>query len=91
MPEISTYMGHVDVDIDIADFLEQCSDGEIDDVIAHLKDDYPQKMKWFKSPLNEGNGLVYETQKKFSELSEHAFKFTAEEETFLNKMYKKYL
>jgi len=42
MPEISTYMGHIDVDIDVDDFLEQCGDGDIDDIIEILQEKYPQ-------------------------------------------------
>jgi hypothetical protein len=91
MPEISTYMGHIDVDIDVDDFLEQCGDGDIDDIIEILQEKYPQKFKSSESVFDNEPGLIYETRKKMFELAQHAHKFTPEEESFLETMYSNYL
>lgn len=92
MPSITTYMGYQDVDIDIDDFLIQCDESDIDDIIEYLETAYPNKInKQFKGVFNSEPGLIYETQKKLFELGEHAHKFTEEEETLLHTMYKKYL
>ena len=88
MPEISTYMGHVDIDIDIDDFLDQCDEDEIGEIIEYLKNKYSTVIKM---SYNQDSNLIYETQKKLFELGEHAHKFTNEEESFLETMYKRYL
>ena len=88
MPEISTYMGHVDIDIDIDDFLDQCDEDEIGEIIEYLKNKYSTVIKM---SYNQDSNLIHETQKTLFELGEHAHKFTPEEESFLETMYKRYL
>lgn len=89
MPTLRT-----EVEIDVYDFLEDCYDSEFDEIIEYIKDNHPEKLKefsGFRGAFNEEPGLIYETQKKLFELGEHAYKFTPDEEDFLDKMYKKYL
>lgn len=88
MPEISTYMGDVDVNIDIHDFLYQCNEDEIDEIVDYLKSNHFKKLG---RTFNQDYGIVYETQKKLFELGKHAHKFTNDEDEFLDKMYKRYL
>lgn len=87
MPTYPVYIGEIDIDIDIADFLQQCNEYEIDEVVDYLKNKHPKKGASF----NTESGLVYETQHKLFSLGEHVHKFTQEEELFLEQMYKKYL
>lgn len=88
MPTYPVYLGEIDVDIDIVDFLDQCNEDEIDEIVNHLKSEYSKKLGM---SFSQESGLVYETQKKLFALGEHAHKFTNEEESFLDKMYKRYL
>lgn len=91
MPDISTYI-NVDVDIPVDDFLEQCDEYDIEEIIEYLKENHSEKLNAeSKSVFNGQPGLVYETQKKLFELGEHAYKFTESEESFLQDLYKKYL
>ena len=88
MPTYPVYLGEIDIDIDVDDFLDQCDEDEIGEIIEYLKNKYSTVIKM---SYNQDSTLVYETQKKLFELGEHAHKFTNEEEEFLDKMYKRYL
>lgn len=89
MAEYNTYM---DIEIDVQDYLDCCSEDEIREIIDILRDD-----GWLKSTEIYGGydseewGLIHETRKSLLMLSEHAHKFTDAEETYLKQMYKKYL
>lgn len=86
MPTLRT-----EVEIDVYDFLEDCYDSDFDEIVEYIKDNHPEKLKEFRNVLNEEPGLIHDTQTKLLELGEHAYKFTSEEEVFLETMYKKYL
>lgn len=86
MPTLRT-----EVDIDVYEFLDDCYDSEFDEIIEYIKDNHPEKLHEFRNVLHAEPGLIHDTQKKLLELGEHAYKFTPDEEDFLDKMYKKYL
>ncbi len=79
-----------DVQVDLEDVLDNCTDEDIRQIIDYLVDNSLLKNGKYVDPANDW-GLVYETQQKLSLLAEHTHKFSTEEENFLESMYKKYL
>jgi len=85
-------MVYVNVALDIDEFLDQCDNEDIQEIIEYIQDGYPELLKYKEQPSKENLGnLEIEYQKKFNELIEHVYKFTEEEEQFLRNMFRKYL
>ncbi len=86
-------MGHIYVNVamDIDEFLDQCDDDDIQEVIEYIQDEYPELLR-DKDVGKENLGMLeIEYQPKFNQLIEHVYKFTQEEEQFLETMFSKYL
>jgi uncharacterized protein YuzB (UPF0349 family) len=84
-------MVYINVAIDVDEFLDQCDNDDIQEVIEYIKDEYSELLEnETQSKENLGN-LEIEYQQKFNELVEHVYKFTDEEQRFLRTMFRKYL
>lgn len=81
---------NLDLEIDINELIDECDDDEIRFIIKRLKENGFIKDNDIVNNQDEW-GLIYEYYKKFTDLSEHAHKFTPEEESYLEKLFKKYL
>jgi hypothetical protein len=84
-------MVYVNVALDIDEFLDQCDDDDIKEVIEYIQDEYPELLRDKDVGKENLGNLEIEYQKKFNELIEHVYKFTEEEEQFLRNMFRKYL
>jgi hypothetical protein len=77
------------VDIDVDDFISNCSEREIKELIGALKGD-GHLPNYF--PTNEKMSFLEESfVKKMSELSSHYIRLSREDEEILEKLFKKYL
>jgi hypothetical protein len=84
-------MVYINVAVDVDEFLDQCDDEDIQEVIAYIQDEYPELLKDKDVGKENSGNLEIEYRKKFNELIEHVYKFTEEEERFLRTMFRKYL
>jgi hypothetical protein len=77
------------VDIDVDDFISNCSEREIKELITTLKDN-GHLSNYF--PTNEKMSFLEESfVKKMSELSSQYTRISLEDEEVLEKLFKKYL
>jgi len=84
-------MVYVNVTIDVDEFLDQCDDDDIKEVIEYIQDEYPELLRDKDVDKENLGNLEIEYQTKFNELVQHVYKFTEEEEKFLRTMFRKYL
>jgi hypothetical protein len=77
------------VEIDISTFLDECGRSELEEIVEYIKDEYPELID--SDPVSKSGNLALEYQEKFNQLCEHVYRFTDEEELFLNQLFKKYL
>jgi hypothetical protein len=86
-------MGYVytNVEINIDDFLDQCDDDDIQEVIEYIQDEYPELLRYKDVGKEKLGNLELEYQSQLNQLIEHVYKFTKEEEQFLETMFRKYL
>lgn len=85
-------MVYVNIGLDIDEFLDQCDRHDIEEVIEYIQDEYPELLKDKEQPSKKNLGnLELQYQPKFNQLIEHVYKFTQEEEQFLETMFRKYL
>ena len=77
------------VDVDVYDFISQCNEREINEIIeALIGDEYlPQFLK----PKNNSSFLEIKFSEKLNELSNHYHRISREDEEVLEKLFKKYL
>ena len=84
MPTFST-----DIDIDVDEFIYNCSEREIKELIGTLKDD-GHLPNYF--PTNEKMSFLEESfVKKMSELSSQYTRISLDDEEVLEKLFKKYM
>jgi phage host-nuclease inhibitor protein Gam len=86
-------MGYVytNVEIGIDSFLDQCDDDDIQEVIEYIQDEYPELLRYKDVGKEKLGNLELEYQSQLNQLIEHVYKFTKEEEQFLETMFRKYL
>ncbi len=90
---INTYVysidEHVDVEVSVSDFLDECSRNELEQVVEYIAENAPELLD-VQADSILGN-LQIEYKNKFNGLIDYVYKFTSDEEQFLNDIFKKYL
>ena len=91
MPNITAYNVDVDLDVDIDDFLSECSSREIKELIDTLiEDGHLEKHPLVKNPDDKIGVLEEEFLTKLHLLSSKYYSMTEEELESINNLYNKY-
>jgi len=91
MPNITAYNVDVEVDIDVDDFLSECSSREIKELInALIEDGHLEKNQFIKQPDDKKGVLEEEFLNKLEVLSTKYYSMSEEELDTIDKLYNKY-